>query len=109
MSLTMGRNDMCTGFEIAALATAAVGVGSSSYSAHKQRSATRKAQREQEKLIAEQKAQALEERKNKIDALRKSGGVGLIAGRRTLVSGSETGLGATGGMTANTGLNTKLG
>lgn len=103
---------MCTGLEVAAIGSLVLGgasAGASAYSSHKQRSAARKAQKEQDKLIAEQKAQALAERKQKIDALRESGGVGLIAGRRTLVSGSETGLGTTGGMTAGTGLNTKLG
>jgi hypothetical protein len=70
--------------------------------------AAEKAADEQKKQIAEQEKLALAERKRKIDNLRESAGIGLLAGRRTLVSGSETGLGGTtGGMTD--GLNNKLG
>ena len=70
--------------------------------------AAEKAADEQKRQIAEQEKLALAERKRKIDNLRESAGIGLLAGRRTLVSGSETGLGGTtGGMTD--GLNNKLG
>ena len=70
--------------------------------------AAEKAADEQKRQIAEQEKLALAERKRKIDNLRESAGIGLLAGRRTLVSGSETGLGGTtGGMTE--GLNNKLG
>ena len=70
--------------------------------------AAEQAANEQKRQIAEQEKLALAERKRKIDNLRESAGIGLLAGRRTLVSGSETGLGGTtGGMTD--GLNNKLG
>ena len=70
--------------------------------------AAEQAANEQKRQIAEQEKLALAERKRKIDNLRESAGIGLLAGRRTLVSGSETGLGGTtGGMTE--GLNNKLG
>ena len=82
--------------------------GSQGYSSDKQKEMAKEAQAEQRRQIAEQDALAKAERKRKIDNLRESAGIGLLAGRRTLVSGSETGLGGTtGGMTD--GLNNKLG
>lgn len=82
--------------------------GSQGYSSDKQKEMAKEAQDEQKRQIAEQEALARAERRKKIDNLRESGGIGLLAGRRTLVSGSETGLGGTtGGMTD--GLNNKLG
>ena len=73
-----------------------------------QAKAAEQAANEQKRQIAEQEALAKAERRKKIDDLRESAGIGLLAGRRTLVSGSETGLGGTtGGMTD--GLNNKLG
>ena len=82
--------------------------GSQGYSSDKQKEMAKEAQEEQKRQIAEQEALAKAERRKKIDDLRESAGIGLLAGRRTLVSGSETGLGGTtGGMTD--GLNNKLG
>lgn len=82
--------------------------GSQGYSSDKQKEMAKEAQAEQKRQIAEQEALAKAERRKKIDDLRESAGIGLLAGRRTLVSGSETGLGGTtGGMTD--GLNNKLG
>lgn len=90
-----------------ALAGALLG-GSQGYSSDKQKEMAKEAQAEQKRQIAEQDALAKAERRKKIDNLRESAGIGLLAGRRTLVSGSETGLGGTtGGMTD--GLNNKLG
>lgn len=82
--------------------------GASSDAQRANAKAAEQAANEQKRQIAEQEKLALAERKRKIDNLRESAGIGLLAGRRTLVSGSETGLGGTtGGMTD--GLNNKLG
>lgn len=107
--LTGGVGLALTGGKLFA-ATAAGGLlgGSKGYSSDKQMQMAKEAQAEQKKQIAEQEALARAERRKKIDDLRESAGIGLLAGRRTLVSGSETGLGGTtGGMTD--GLNNKLG
>lgn len=77
----------------AALISSAAGAGASAYSAHKQNSMAKKEEKRQRELMEQQKAQALEERKRKIDAQREQlGAGGGLIGRRSLLSGSETGL-----------------
>lgn len=88
-----------------ALVAGAASAGASAYGAHKQNQEAKRQRRDIRKQQEEEKAQALAQRKAKIDALRESG-VGMITGRRTLLSGSEL------GMTAQTnmdGINQQLG
>lgn len=84
---------MATGAIIAGIVSAVAGAasaGMSAHAAHEQRKEAKKQRRLLEQQQAQEKAAALEERRHKIDALRE-GGVGLVTGRRTLLSGSELG------------------
>ena len=108
LGLVSGGAGWALAGKIAAGALLGGASGASSDAQRAQAKAAEQAANEQKKQIAEQEALARAERRKKIDNLRESAGIGLLAGRRTLVSGSETGLGgATGGMTD--GLNNKLG
>lgn len=83
------------------LVLSAVGTGVSAVSAIDQR---KRAKAAAAKLKSEQDAEnaaALKERKSQIDTLRESA-LGLSSGRRTLLSGSETGQSASGGMISST-------
>lgn len=81
-----------TALVVGALVGGAASAGASAHAAHEQRKEAKKQRKLVEKQQAAEKAQALEERKRKIDALRESG-VGLTAmGRRSMLSGSELGM-----------------
>lgn len=76
-----------------ALVASAAGAGASAYSAHKQNSMAKKEEKRQRELIEAHRKQEIEERKRKIDAQREQlGGSTGVIGRRSLLSGSETGL-----------------
>ena len=94
-----------TGAMIASAVAAVAGAGASAYGAHEQRKEAKKQRRLLEKQQAEDKAAALKERREKIDALRE-GGIGMTTGRRTMISGSELGLTAQSNMD---GINNQLG
>ena len=79
------------------LILSAVGTGVSAVNAIDTRNKAKEAAKKARTAQQEQEATALKERKTQIDALRESA-LGLSAGRRTLLSGSETG----GGMLSNT-------
>lgn len=94
-----------TALAVGALVAAGASAGASAYGAHEQRKEAKKQSRLIKEQQAAEKAQALEERKKKIDALRE-GGVGLAMGRRTLLSGSELGMTSQSNMD---GINQQLG
>lgn len=67
---------MCTGAEIALIATAVVGTGASMSEAHQQRKAQKTQQRNQRRAIAKQEADALETRKQQINQMREQMNIG---------------------------------
>ena len=67
---------MCTGAEIALIATAVVGTGASMSEAHQQRKAQKTQQRRQREAIAKEEADALEKRKQQIGQLREQMNIG---------------------------------
>ena len=67
---------MCTGAEIALIATAVIGTGASMSEAHQQRKAQKTQQRNQRAAIAKEEADALEKRKQQIGQLRKQMNIG---------------------------------
>lgn len=67
---------MCTGAEIALIATAVVGTGASMSEAHQQRKAQKTVQRNQRELQKKQEADALETRKQQINQMREQMNIG---------------------------------
>ena len=67
---------MCTGAEIALIATAVIGTGASMSEAHQQRKAQKTQQRNQRAAIAKEEADALEKRKQQIGQLREQMNIG---------------------------------
>lgn len=96
---------MATGAAVVGLVAGLASAGASAKAAHDQRKEAKAQRREIRKQQEEEKAQALAQRKAKIDALRESG-VGMTTGRRTLLSGSELGMTAQSNMD---GMNQQLG
>lgn len=67
---------MCTGAEIALIATAVVATGASMNEAHQGRKAQKTAQRNQRKQIAKENADALAMRKDQINQMREQLNIG---------------------------------
>lgn len=67
---------MCTGAEIALIATAVVATGASMNEAHQQGKAQKTQQRNQRRAIAKQEADALETRKQQINQMREQMNIG---------------------------------
>ena len=67
---------MCTGAEIALIATAVVGTGAQMNEAHQQRKAQKTVQRRQRNLQAKEEAEALETRKQQINQMREQMNIG---------------------------------